>query len=390
MPNFGRMSEVAWLSHLGRVAGGILGVVAITAAQVHYKTVDAQFFSLFFWCVVTTRFFGGVAAAATIAAATVLGNICFLHPRGEFSLAGHAGYLSALFVGLAAMCAQMVISIKKHVAEQQQLLAQAERSAQDNRALADALGRAVTARDTFLAVAGHELKSPVTGLMLQSQVWQRRLAKRTISQDELRTVWERQAQALARLATLIDELLDVSRINGGQLQLNLDEMDLSQLAQEVVGRYSQPAAEANCTLTTEIEPNVVGQWDRVRLEQVMTNLLSNAVKYGAGKPVHLRVGARGGVAHLTVRDHGKGIDAADRERIFECFERVSVQSHVDGLGLGLWIVRQIVDAAGGQVRVDSEAGAGAKFTVNLPQQRHAPGGLPPAAHERAQVQTRPS
>ena len=366
-----------------------MGVVAITAAQLHFDTVDAPFFTLFFWCLVTARFAGTWPALITIATATALGNTFFLHPRGEFNLTGHAGYLSLLFVGLAVMCVQMVMSIKRHAIEQHKMLGQAERQAQDNRAMANALGRAVTARDTFLAVAGHELKSPVTGLMLQSQVWQRRLAKRAITQDELRTVWTRQAEALSRLANLVDELLDVSRINGGQLQLNLDEFDLSQLAREVSARFAQPAQEAGCAFTTSIEPNVVGQWDRVRLEQVLVNLLSNAIKYGAGEPVHLRVWPKDGQGCLSVRDHGKGIDEADLERIFECFERVSVQSHVDGLGLGLWIVRQIVDAAGGDIRVDSRAGAGACFSVALPMHRGAQLTQPPTL-ARAAAQPQPS
>jgi signal transduction histidine kinase len=369
MSPVGQLTGFVERADLWRSGVGVLGSVAIAYMQVRFDNVDAPFFSLFFWCVTVTRFFGFVPAVATILASIALGNIYLLEPRGSFSMAGNAGYLCFFFALMAGMCAYMIVSIKLHVLHQQDLLTQAERTATHNKALADALGQAVTARDTFLAVAGHELKSPVTGLMLQTQVWQRRLAKREVDAQEMHRAWHRQSEALGRLATLVDNLLDVSRINGGQLQLNPAATDLSQMAQEVVGRFREVAQEAGCEVVVHAEPNVVGQWDKVRLEQVVANLLSNAVKYGAGAPVEITVRKSRDAAVLSVADQGRGISAADRERIFECFERVSIESHVEGLGLGLWIVRQIVDAAGGRIGVDSEEGLGATFKVTLPLQQ---------------------
>ncbi len=353
----------AWRALLGVSGAGIIALL-----QVHFDTVDAPFFSLFFWCVTVTRFFGFVPALSTIFASVGLGNIYLLEPRGTFSMAGHAGYLCFFFCVMACMCAYMIVSIKLHVQHQQDMLDQAEQTATHNKALADALGQAVTARDTFLAVAGHELKSPVTGLMLQSQVWQRRLARRTVEPQEMKQAWSRQSEALGRLASLVENLLDVSRINGGQLQLNPASTNLSQMVTDVAARFNEVAVKAGCTLEVAAEPDVVGQWDKVRLEQVVANLLSNAVKYGAGAPVCLQVQKRGQTAVFSVVDQGKGISTTDKERIFDCFERVSIESHVEGLGLGLWIVRQIVDAAGGRVAVESEEGQGATFRVTLPLQ----------------------
>jgi signal transduction histidine kinase len=357
-----------WMDRADLLRAGIAlaGVAFIVYIQLQFQDVDAPFFGLFFWCVTVTRFMGLMPSIASILSSAIVGNIYFLHPRGELSTTGTSGLFCALYVVMAGMCAYMLTSIKGHVTHQQALLLQAERASQENKALADALSRAVSARDTFLAIAGHELKSPVTGLMLQSQVWQRRLAKRVVSQDELKVAWHRQGEALGRLAHLVEELLDVSRINGGQLQLNPDAINLSQMAQDVVGRFGQTAAEAGCDVSVDAPGNVVGEWDRVRLEQVVANLLSNAVKYGAGAPVHVTVRASETEATLSVQDNGRGISAADRERIFECFERVSIERDVEGLGLGLWIVRQIVDATGGNIRLESEEGRGANFTVKLP------------------------
>jgi signal transduction histidine kinase len=349
---------------------GAGGAWAIAMLQLHVGATESPFFSLFFWCVTVTRFFGFVPSLATILVSTWVGNVHLLEPRGQLTFTGHSAYLSELFFVMAVMCAYMVFSIKWHVKQQQDLLSEAKLTAAHNQSLADALGRAVTARDTFLAVAGHELKSPVTGLMLQTQVMQRRLKKRVISAEDMGVAWQRQSDALGRLANLVDNLLDVSRINGGQLQLNPDETDLSQMARDVAGRYSQAAQEAGCDVEVDAEPDVVGLWDKVRLEQVVGNLLSNAVKYGAGAPVCVRVRKQDDNALLTVTDRGKGISTADRERIFDCFERVSIEQHVEGLGLGLWIVRQFVDAAGGRIGVESEEGQGAAFEVLLPLQPH--------------------
>jgi signal transduction histidine kinase len=105
----------------------------------------------------------------------------------------------------------------------------------------------------------------------------------------------------------------------------------------------------------------------MRVEQVVTNLLSNAIKYGAGRPVEVAVSGDDLLARLTIRDHGIGIPLEHQARIFERFERAVSDRHYGGLGLGLWIVRQIVDALGGSIIVESEAGKGSTFTVNLPR-----------------------
>ncbi len=174
-----------------------------------------------------------------------------------------------------------------------------------------------------------------------------------------------------RLERLIGELLDVSRITTGRLAMQVEEVDLVSLAREVIDRFNDEAAGRRGAPVTLLGPGgaVVGRWDRMRVEQVLSNLVSNAIKYGAGKPVTVALdGDSGGaIAKIVVVDHGIGIGAVDQERIFGRFERAVSSRHYGGLGLGLWIVRQIVEAQGGTIAVRSEPGVETVFTVELPR-----------------------
>ena len=134
-----------------------------------------------------------------------------------------------------------------------------------------------------------------------------------------------------------------------------------------MARFQDEAARACCVLDVSAPDLVLGRWDRSRLEQVITNMITNALKYGAGKPVDVIVDAVGSQARLAVRDQGVGIAPDDQQRIFDRFERASSTRSFGGIGLGLWIVREIVRAHEGEVRVESELGAGATFTVELPR-----------------------
>jgi signal transduction histidine kinase len=168
-----------------------------------------------------------------------------------------------------------------------------------------------------------------------------------------------------RLSRLVTSLLDISRISSGRLDLELEEVDLAEVAREVAARFEDEARRAGCTIRLRADAPLVGRWDRMRLDQVATNLLSNAIKYGAGKPVEVIAEGDGPRAILTVRDHGIGISEADQRRIFQRFERAVSKRNYGGFGLGLWIVRQIVESLGGVVRVQSAPGGGSLFTVEL-------------------------
>lgn len=223
---------------------------------------------------------------------------------------------------------------------------------------------AVAIRDEFLSIAGHELKTPLTALLFHAES----LSKNAESLSG-RDVCERAAKMVRnsqRLARLVDELLDVSRIAAGRLALEREEIDLSQLVRDMAARHGEAAAQSGSTIRLLSSYPVVGCWDRLRLEQIVDNLLANAVKYGRGQPIDVHVESDGGVARVVIVDRGLGIAPSDQARIFERFERAVSSRHYGGLGLGLWIVRQIVEAHGGKIRVRSTPDEGAEFTVDLP------------------------
>ncbi len=226
---------------------------------------------------------------------------------------------------------------------------------------------ATRARDQFLGIASHELRTPITALGLQSQSLLR-VAERTPATPlvgvapRLRSL-QRQT---ARLAHLVQALLDVTQVTAGRLALRREPVDLAAVVREAMDRWREALARAGCPLTLRVDPSVSGVWDRVRLEQVIDNLVGNAVKFGAGSAVEVLVDASDGSAHLAVSDHGIGISPEDQRRIFERFERAVPDTHYGGLGLGLWIVRNIVEAHGGDIRVSSVPGKGSRFDVTLP------------------------
>jgi PAS domain S-box-containing protein len=225
--------------------------------------------------------------------------------------------------------------------------------------------QAINLRDDFMSIAGHELKTPLGAALLQVQLLIRMTKERT-EPARLEERAEKAVRNLARLNVLINELLDVSRITAGRLKLELEDVDVTALVRDVLNRHSEELVRAECELRFTAGEPIVGRWDRMRLEQVFANLLTNAVKYGKGKPIEVTLGLSNGTARLTVRDHGIGIAPEDQARIFERFERAVSTRQFGGLGLGLWIARQIVEAHKGTIQVDSALGRGSTFQVELP------------------------
>ncbi|EPX64496.1 hypothetical protein D187_004585 [Cystobacter fuscus DSM 2262] len=240
----------------------------------------------------------------------------------------------------------------------------------DNARLYAASQAAVQLRDDFLGVASHELKTPLTPIQLKVQALQRRVSAEpegVLPARQVGAVLDVVSTQTRKLSVLVSGLLDVSRISTGRLELHLEPVDLSALVREVAHAFEAEAAKADCALRLRLaEAPVVGRWDRLRLEQVVTNLLTNALKYGAGRPVEVTLATVDGRALLGVRDEGIGIAAEAQARIFEKFERAVSDRHYGGLGLGLYITREIVRALGGGVSVESEPERGALFTVSLP------------------------
>jgi PAS domain S-box-containing protein len=245
-------------------------------------------------------------------------------------------------------------------------LARRAAAAIENARLYSAAQEAIRVRDEFLSIASHELKTPLTPLQLQLDSLSAVLRSSELESDKLNRKLETANRQTRRLTKLVENLLDVSRISGGRLSLEREHFDLSEATTEVVERFGADAGAAGCRITVHADEPVVGLWDRLRLEQVLSNLLSNAIKYGAGKPIDVRVRQDGATARLTIEDQGIGIAPEDSSRIFGRFERAVPIRHYGGMGLGLYIARQIVDAHGGSIVVTSAPGRGSTFTVVLP------------------------
>lgn len=231
------------------------------------------------------------------------------------------------------------------------------------------LEQAVKVRDEFLSIASHELKTPLTSMRLQVQMRARKLAQQepqSFTADKLKQMFEFDLRQIERVSRLVDDMLDISRISAGKLTLQKEKFDLCELVHEVAQRLSPQFEKLGIALTISGKGPVSGCWDKFRLEQVIVNLLTNAEKYGAGKPITVTVGRRGDVAFLAVEDQGIGIATNDQARIFERFERAVSSKTTSGLGLGLFIVKEIVNAHRGSVRLKSELGSGATFAIELP------------------------
>jgi PAS domain S-box-containing protein len=229
------------------------------------------------------------------------------------------------------------------------------------------LREAVRLREEFLSVASHELRTPLTPLALRLQRLQQVLETRDPETESLHRHVEAARGQVRRLTSLVDSLLDATRISSGRLLLRFEEdVDLAALVRDLATGFETQAARAGCPLEVEAAGRILGRWDVLRLEQVVTNLLSNALKFGAGTAVHLCVEERDGWARLTVRDGGIGMDEGVRTRVFGRFERGVSERHYGGLGLGLYITREVVEALGGRIHVESAPGQGATFTVELP------------------------
>ena len=222
------------------------------------------------------------------------------------------------------------------------------------------------ARDEFLSIVSHELRTPLSTLRLQTASLLRAAGRDGFASVDPAAKLTLIHQQLDRLERLITDLVEVTRISSGRLELKREPFALGDLVHDVAARFADELAAAGCAVTLALEPGVAGRWDYFRIDQVVTNLVTNAMKYGKGAPIELAVRRADGGAELTVRDGGVGIAPEEQARIFDRFERASSARSFGGLGLGLWIAHKIVTAHGGTITVKSVLGHGATFTVRLP------------------------
>lgn len=234
------------------------------------------------------------------------------------------------------------------------------------------LVESVAARDTFIAVAAHELRNPMTPMIGQIDLLLAGLRAGRHSPEQIEQRLGRIRRVMEHYVKRASTLLDVSRITTGKFRLDPMPCDLADLANEVIEAFAEASRYAGSPIESHLPARLPGTWDRLALEQIIDNLLSNAIKYGGRHPVELRVEDLGEQVRVGVRDHGPGISAYDRERIFERFERAvgSSERHA-GFGVGLWVVGQLVGAMDGTIAVDQPHGGGSIFSVTLPRHTRA-------------------
>ncbi|GAB3391992.1 hybrid sensor histidine kinase/response regulator [Massilia agri] len=268
------------------------------------------------------------------------------------------------------------VTLDQQRRQMQRQMAALERSRQEQETLLRELNqtqgelqRSLRMRDEFMSLVAHELRTPLNTLFLETQMRSLQLKRGTLASiqpEQFDAMIKRDERQIKAMIRLIDDMLDVSRMRSGQLSIRPAQVELMTLLERVVSDLSLQATATGCKLSLQEHPPVQGCWDEFRIEQVVVNLLTNALRYGGGQPVEVSVQYADNMVRIHVRDEGKGIAPQDLERIFEPYERGARNGEPKGLGLGLYISRQLAVSHGGELRVTSKPGEGSTFTLSLP------------------------
>ncbi len=272
----------------------------------------------------------------------------------------------AIFVGfMLGLSAKEKVLLKQKEKEFEKLI-------EDERKAKVSAEEAITARDEFLAIASHELKTPLTTITLRIQSTLDSILNQSLasfSGEKLVSSLTVAQEQTRRLQMLIKDLLNFSLITTGKLNLELKEGDLVELVKATIDRFEDHLKLAGCTLKLKTNEPIIGLWDQIRLEQAVSNLLTNAIKYGEGGLIEVEVKKEKAKAKIIVSDNGVGIESNQQKIIFDRFRRGIQDGKHEGLGVGLFIVKQIAEAHGGKVSVSSKLGKGSKFTMEIPTRK---------------------
>lgn len=239
--------------------------------------------------------------------------------------------------------------------------------ANQNSALYIEAKNAIQMRDDFLSIASHELRTPLTALSLQLYLLERvtETDKQEADVDQIKKITSRASALTKKLGTLQGVLMDLAQLRLGKLEIKREMCDIVPIVTECITQLNLMAVRGGAEICFELPDSIMGSVDCTRVGQVVTNLLSNAIKYGEGKPINIKVFQKNKFAILEVSDQGQGIPFNKQEQIFDRFERVSEDPAVSGLGLGLYISKQIVEAHQGNLTVESKSGNGTKFIATF-------------------------
>ena len=236
------------------------------------------------------------------------------------------------------------------------------------------LQRALAMRDEFMSMVSHEMRTPLNTLYLETQLRKMQLERGNMAAfgaEQLQRMVARDDRQIQSIIRLIDDMLDVSRIRSGKLSLRPGWVELSGLLRRLVHDLTPQATTAGCSISLDASTPVSGWWDEFRIEQIVVNLLTNALRYGAQQPVAVALVVEQDLVRVEVRDQGPGIAPEQQAKIFEPYERGVGNEVPSGLGLGLYISRELAEVHEGTLTVASTPGEGAVFSLTLPR-RDAP------------------
>ncbi len=227
----------------------------------------------------------------------------------------------------------------------------------------------IRSRDEFLSIASHELKTPLTSMLLETQHALHNIKNVSLAHfsiESLLKMLETVENQTKRLSRMINDLLNVSLITTGNLNIEPEKVNLNMLVAEVLEEFSKRLERDSIKVSFHEEDIIEGYWDKLRIQQAVTNIISNAIRYGANKPVNLTIKKYYSNAQIIIEDHGIGMSKTTQKKIFDLFERGVAQENYKGLGVGLYITRQIIDAHKGTIKVISKEGKGSTFILILP------------------------
>lgn len=331
------------------------------------------YFLLFLPAVIGTTWYGGFKPGFVATAfASLLASFFFLPYNSTLTPALLSSLIQlCLFIIESILVTYLITYLKQQdVIDQFQAKEKTQARLIDNLQKKYLLAKEeIKARDEFLSIASHELKTPLTSMLLQLQAALHNIKNVSLanfSVEKLLKMLESTEQQTNRLSKMINDLLNVSLITTKKLDLEFEEVDLAKVTKDVADSFAERLQREGYQLTLDIRASIVGQWDKVRIEQAVTNLISNAIKYGDKKPIEIRVTNSDGTGKIIVRDQGIGIPSEQRDKIFTLFERAAPTSKYQGLGVGLFITNQIVKAHQGKIFVESRKNEGSTFIIELP------------------------
>lgn len=351
-----------------------LSAGAILLSWLHFLLIgDASYYLLSLLAVAVSAWYGGTRSGFITAILTGLAiDYFFVSPVNSFyieKLSSLSHLFIFIFVGFVINMildktrnTKDILTYKQKEKQQLELIAQLQKECAYHQ-------KEIISRDEFLSIASHELKTPLSAMLLQIQTALyniRNVSLANFSVEKLLKMLQSTEQQSKRLSKMINDLLNVSLIRTGRLDLEKEQVDLGLLVKDVADRFSEKAEREGSPIRIQADEKVIGDFDKLRIEQAVTNLVSNAIKYGDHEPIEIRVGKKDSIGKITVSDRGIGVPKDRQEQIFERFERAVSNHNYKGLGVGLYITQNIVRTHHGRITLQSKPNLGSTFTIELP------------------------